>query len=202
MTEQSYYVQEDFRKETPGQAIENWQAQSNSLSNAVPEIALLVNQAGEQLGNLYAQAERVKNRDAMDKLSTAWANIEAMANRTVQLDAARQAAEPVINMLAKVADLYENLQEAIWDEDETHPELKDFAESVRHDTEANMLQEAEAVAYEIAADSVYDELMAKIMVLTGCDWEQVNRFVGVLMGDVPVSNLDKALLKDWIIRLK
>ena len=101
-------------------------------------------------------------------------------------------------MLARVADLYENLQEAIWDQDETHPELKDFAEFVRHDTEATMVGEAEAVAMEVAADSVYDDLMANIMTLTGCDWEAVNRFVGVLMGDVPVSNLNKALLKEWI----
>ena len=88
MTEH-YYIQEDFVKETPGQAIENWQAQSSSLTNAVPEIALLVNQADEQLGVLYEQAKRVKNTDAMDKLSQAWGNIEAMANRSVQLDAAR-----------------------------------------------------------------------------------------------------------------
>lgn len=197
MTEQ-YYIQENFIKETPGQAIENWQAQSTSLANVVPEIALLVNQAGEQLGILYEQAERVKNTDAMDKISTAWGNIQTMATRSVQLDAANKAAEPVINMLAKVADLYEGLQEAIWDQDTEHPELDQFAKAIQRNTEANMMVEAEAVATKVASELVYDDLMRNVMTLTGCEWEAVNRFVGVLMGDIPVSNLNAALLKEWI----
>ena len=92
MSEQ-YYGKEDELKDTPAQLIENFEAQSNSLANVVPEVAIALQQTGEALGQLYDQAQAVGNTGAMALISASWQRTEMIANQTVQLDALKQAAE-------------------------------------------------------------------------------------------------------------
>jgi small-conductance mechanosensitive channel len=98
MSEQ-YYEKEDALPETTSQAIQNWQAQSNSLANVVPEVGQRLQEAGAMLGELYAKAEAEGNTEAMNSISVSWTHMETIANQTVQMDATRQAAAEVIKTI-------------------------------------------------------------------------------------------------------
>lgn len=199
------YTKEDQLPETPAQALENFQAQANSLANVVPEVAIALNQAGEAMGILYDQAQTAGNTGAMALISASWAKTEEIANQVVKMDAIQEAAVTTIKMInqarLEMVEQMNILEEAIWDIDETHPMLKDFSESIRHDHEALMMEEAEELADEWATEVVYDSLMTNIQIVTGCNWEQANRLIGVLQGDYAISDLNAALLKELIEHL-
>lgn len=200
---EQYYTQEDVQ-ETPNQALENFTATANSLANVVPEVAIALNEAGAALGELYAKAEAAGDTSAMQNISLAWTRAEEIANQTVQLDAARQAAIAAISTInderLKVSELYDGVIDAIYDQDETHPELKDFAQAIRYDHEAVMMEEAEEIALEWATDVTWEQVHEGIARVTKCTWQQVNKFMAVLQGD-DISDINAALLKELIEHL-
>lgn len=136
MSEQ-YYAKEDRLPDTPQQLIENFEAHSNSLANVVPEVALALQQTGEALGQLYDQAQAANNTGAMALISASWQRTEMIANQTVQMDALKHSAAAAIatieNERQRVAEQLEELQTAIHYQDDSHPELKDFAQNLRQE---------------------------------------------------------------------
>jgi len=201
---EQYYTQEDVQ-ETPNQALENFTATANSLANVVPEVAIALNEAGAALGELYAKAEAAGDTSAMQNISLAWTRAEEIANQTVQLDAARQAAIAAISTInderLKVSELYDGVIDAIYDQDETHPELKDFAQAIRYDHEALMMEQAEEIALEYATEVTWEQVHESITRVTKCTWQQVNKFLYVLQGDDAMSDINAALLKELIEHL-
>lgn len=201
MSEQ-YYGKEDELKDTPAQLIENFEAQSNSLANVVPEVAIALQQTGEALGQLYDQAQAVGNTGAMALISASWQRTEMIANQTVQLDALKQAAAAAIATIEDerrtVAERLEELETAIETEDDSHPELREFADSMRQQGAEDAQEMAEEYALEYAFETSYDNISSNLMEITGCSWQQISRFIGILNGDYVVSDLHSAQLKEFI----
>jgi hypothetical protein len=192
---EQYYTKEDSLPETTSQAIQNWQAQSNSLANVVPEVGQRLQEAGAMLGELYAKAEAEGNVEAMNSISVSWTHMETIANQTVQMDATRQAAAEVISTISKTMG---DLEEAISNGDEHHPMLADYAQTIRHDEAEATYEEAIEEAYEYVAESTYDNFTENLKRITGCTWEQVSGFIEVLQGDIDLSPLKSAELKEFI----
>src|SRR6185369_6237890 len=93
------YQREDALPDTPAQAIENWQAQSNSLAHIVPEVAEKLNETGALLYQAQEAARERGDLGAVEQIGVAWANVERMANQVVQLDSAKAAAGEVIKVM-------------------------------------------------------------------------------------------------------
>lgn len=201
MSEQ-YYTQEDVLKDTPEQMVENFEAQSNSLANVVPEVALALQQTSEALNELWNQAQESGNTGALALISAAWQRTEMIANQTVQLDALKQSAAVAIATIEderkRVTEQLEELEAAIETEDDTHPELREFAESMRQQGAEDAQEMAEEYALEYAFDVTYDNLVENLKMQTGCDWKQINRFIGMLQGDYELTELQSAQLKAFI----
>ena len=201
MSEQ-YYTKEDVLKDTPAQLIENFEAQSNSLANVVPEVAIALQQAGEALGELWNQAQAEGNTGAMALISASWQRTEMIANQTVQLDALKQAAAVAIATIEDerrvVAERLEELETAIYHGDETHPDLRDFVEDIRESEREYVSADAESMALDYAFEVTYDQAMENIREITGCTWEQANRFCCFLEGDYEMSEETAAMLKATI----
>ena len=146
MSEQ-YYQKEDQLPDTPAQLIENFEAQSNSLANVVPEVAIALQQTGEALGQLYDQAQAAGNTGAMALISASWQRTEMIANQTVQLDALKQSAAAAIATIEEerklVAERLDELETAIHYQDDTHPELKDLIVAVRDEAMEDAMEMAE-----------------------------------------------------------
>lgn len=201
-----YYTQEDVLPNTPEQVIENVQAQSKSLANAVPDVALALQQSGEALGQLYAQAQDAGNTGAMALISATWERMEFTANQTVQLDALKQSALEAIQTInedrRQVIEQLGELETAINEGDEYHPALKEFADGIRMD-EAEyqaeiVIPDLEQAIYEEVMDQRYDELIEHLTQMTGCKWQLINRFIGILQGDFDATPLQSAQLKAFI----
>jgi chromosome segregation ATPase len=209
MSEQ-YYEREDVLPDTPEQAIENWQAQSNSLANVVPEVAQLLNDTGARLGELYTKAEATGDQQAMQTISESWANIQTMGNQTVMMDATRQAAASAIAVInderKRVTEMLSELEEAISEGDETHPELAEYASQIRSDEaeyqQEYMMQDVQQDAMEYAFEVTYEAALENLKEATGLDWKICNRFIAFLDGDYDLSPLQSAMLKDLIESLE
>ncbi len=202
MTDQ-YYEQEDQLQETPERAIENFQAQSNSLANVVPEVATALEQTGQALGQLYDQAQAAGNTGAMALISASWERAQMIANQTVQLDALKQSAAAAIATIdedrRQVVEQLSEYENALADGDESHPLLKEFAEEIRRDEYEASIEQAEEYALEYAHEVTYEQLGENIIELTGIkNWNLINRFIGILQGDYAVSDLQAAELKAFI----
>lgn len=197
-----YYEKEDVLPDTPAQAIQNWEAQSNSLAHVVPEVAARLQETGTILGELYAKAEAAGDQRGMEIISASWSHIETIGNQTVQMDAARQAATEVIKTIdderQRLAEELGGLEEAISEGNENHPMLEDYAAEIRRDEAEYTYEEAIGEAYEYVAESTYDHFHEILRLVTGCTWEQVTRFMEVLQGDVDLSPASTAKLKDFI----
>lgn len=201
MTDQ-YYAKEDQLEETPERAIENFQAQSNSLANVVPEVAIALEQTGQALGQLYDQAQSAGNTGAMALISASWERAQMIANQTVQLDALKQSAAAAIQTLEEdrqlVIERLDELETALATEDDSHPQLREFADSMRTQGAEDAQDMAEEYAFEYVADVQHDNWCESIAEITGCNWQQINRFIGILQGDYVVSDLQAAELKAFI----
>ncbi len=202
MSEQ-YYEKEDVLPETPDQAIENFEAQSHSLANVVPDVAIALQQAGEALGQLYEQAKERGDTGAMALISASYERMEFTANQTVQLDALKQSAAAAIATIdedrRQVIEKLGEYEEALADGDESHPLLKEFAEEIRRDEYEASIEQAEEYALEYAHEVTYEQLGENIMELTGIkNWNLINRFIGTLQGDYVLSDLQAAELKAFI----
>lgn len=57
---------------------------------------------------------------------------------------------------------------------------------------------AEEYALEYAFEVSYDNISENLAEITGCTWQQINRFIGILQGDYVVSDLQSAQLKAFI----
>ncbi len=186
----------------PAQLIENFEAQSNSLANVVPEVAIALQQTGEALGQLYDQAQAAGNTGAMALISASWQRTEMIANQTVQLDALKQSAAAAIATIEEerklVAERLDELETAIHYQDDTHPELKDLIVAVRDEAMEDAMEMAEESAYEYVSEMQYDNISENLRRLTGCDWKQVSRFMDVLQGDYELTDLQSAELKAFI----
>ena len=204
MSEQ-YYRMEDQLPDTPAQLIENFEAQSNSLANVVPEVAIALQQTGEALGELWNQAQEAGNTGAMALISASWQRTEMIANQTVQMDAVRQSAAAAIATIEEerklVAERLEELETAIHYQDDTHPELKEFADNLRQEGAEEAQEMAEKYALEYAFDVSYDNISDQLKMITGCDWKQITRFIGILQGDYELTELQSAQLKAFIEEL-
>ncbi len=204
MSEQ-YYVQEDVLPNTPDQVIENIQAQSSSLANVVPEVATALNQTGEALGQLYAQAQAAGNTGALALISAAWERTELIANQVVQMDALKQSALDAIATIneerLRVTEELSGLEEAINEGSERHPLLKDYAAEIRHDEAEAITEEIQSEAFEWAGESIYDSLQDNIGIMTGLKWNQISHFVSILEDSEEASPLECELLRDFILSL-
>lgn len=209
MSEQ-YYDQEDVLPDTPEQAIENWQAQSNSLANVVPEVAQLVNDTGARLGELYAKAEAADDHEAMHIIRESWASIQTMGNQTVMMDASRQAAAAAITTInderMRVTEMLGDLEEAIAEGDETHPELAEYASQIRSDEaeyqQEYMMEDVQRDAMDYATETTYETSLENLKEATGLDWKLCSRFLAFLDGDYDLSPIQSAMLKELIESLE
>lgn len=201
MSEQ-YYQKEDVLKDTPAQLIENFEAQSNSLANVVPEVAIALQQTGEALGELWNQAQAEGNTGAMALISASWQRTEMIANQTVQLDALKQAAAVAIATIEDerrvVAERLEELETAIHYQDDSHPEIKELVEAIREDVTEEIQDDANEMALEYAFEVTYEQAMENVREATGCTWEQANRFCAFLEGDYDLTDETAAMLKATI----
>lgn len=201
MSEQ-YYTKEDVLKDTPAQLIENFEAQSNSLANVVPEVAIALQQTGEALGELWNQAQAEGNTGAMALISASWQRTEMIANQTVQLDALKQAAAVAIATIEDerrvVAERLEELETAIHYQDDTHPAIRELVEQVREDVSEQIQDDANDMALEYAFEVTYEQAMENVRKATGCTWQQINRFLAFFEGDYDLSDETAAMLKATI----
>lgn len=201
MSEQ-YYQKEDVLKDTPAQLIENFEAQSNSLANVVPEVAIALQQTGEALGELWNQAQAEGNTGAMALISASWQRTEMIANQTVQLDALKQAAAVAIATIEDerrvVAERLEELETAIHYQDDSHPEIKELVEAIREDVTEEIQDDANEMALEYAFEVTYEQAMENVREATGCTRQQINRFLAFFEGDYDLSDETAAMLKATI----
>lgn len=197
-----YYQKEDQLEETPDRAIENFQAHANSLANVVPEVAVALEQTGQALGQLYDQAQAAGNIGAMALISASWERSQMIANQTVQLDALKQSAAAAIATIDEdrrlVIEKLDELESALATSDDSHPELREFADSMRQQGAEDAQDMAEEYALEYAHEVTYDNLHENIAEITGLKWAQINRFIGILQGDYVISDLQSAQLKEFI----
>jgi hypothetical protein len=199
---EQYYTKEDVLKDTPEQLIENFEAQSNSLANVVPEVAIALQQTGEALGELWNQAQAEGNTGAMALISASWQRTEMIANQTVQLDALKQAAAVAIATIEDerrvVAERLEELETAIYHADDSHPQIKELVEAIREDVTEEIQDDANDMALEYAFEVTYEQAMENVREATGCTWQQINRFLAFFEGDYDLSDETAAMLKATI----
>jgi chromosome segregation ATPase len=199
---EQYYTQEDVLKDTPAQVVENFEAQSNSLANVVPEVALALQQTGEALGELWNQAQEAGNTGAMALISAAWQRTEMIANQTVQIDALKQSAAVAIATIEderkRVTEQLDELETAIYHVDDTHPQIKELVETIREDVSEQIQDDANDMALEYAFEVTYEQAMENVREATGCTWQQINRFLAFFEGDYDLSDETAAMLKATI----
>lgn len=190
-----YYTQEDVLPDTPAQAIQNWEAQSNSLAHVVPEVAARLNETGAYLGELYHKAQAAGDTRGMEIISASWQHIETIGNQTVQIDALGKAAAEVLKTISKTMG---DLEEAIASGDERHPMLQEYAADIRQDAAEATYDQAMEEAYEYASELQYEAAMDNLKEATGCEWEQCSLFWAFLEGEHDLSPMQSAMLKDLI----
>lgn len=197
MTDQ-YYSQEDKPVESSETAITNWQQQSNSVAAFVPQAAEDLTRAEAILGEMYAAAEQAQNAAAMESVSSLWGMIQQTANNMAQLDAAREAAVAVIQMIdadrKKAETAYDELNSAVENIDEDDPRIAGLVEDISQDIYDYQLEIAEENMSDFAYDQAWEQVHEQIQDITKASWQRIHRFVGALQGWREITDEQRALL--------
>lgn len=194
----TYYQQEDD-VETPEMQLDNYRAQlgasdavvvwgAETLQNVYSKANVLYNAAVER-GDVQAQADLAEMVKAAEHIHQNMVHINATQKAVLEAAAAlskqKQQAE---------AD-YDNLMEAIYDEDVDHPQLKDLVKHIETVTRADVDEEAYDRAIKNARSEVWDEVSKAIKKLVPrSQWIAVYQFVSALDGELPMNEIQFGLL--------
>lgn len=213
MTDQ-YYAQEDNQPDTPETALANWNNQASALANFAPAAAQDLNDTEQALGHAYSELDAALNElpldsparerieAALNEIPAAWEISQRQAQRVVQGDHARQAAETAIEKLnerrKQIQDELSQLVEAAEQTDTSHPLIAQLAESIQEEVEEyfadSMYEDAMGYAFEQTWETIHEELKA----LTGLTWDKISPFVDLIEGQLDLTEEQKAVLVAFI----
>lgn len=145
-------------------------------------------QVQDHLGQLWEQTENVAG--AHELISQTWEHVQAIAEQnaalTFQVVASGNISQAALAETKIEREARQDLEDAIDAEDEDHPRLRDFAESIRdaarEDFEEYMADDIWPEAMAEAFEEIRDEVNNKIENLTGCGWKAASAFLSIIMG--------------------
>lgn len=202
-----YYREEDNLPDTPETIVANHDAQLASLDGLVQQTADQLTQAEENLGWLYQDAEQRGDENAKLAVNNAWQITNQFAVRVTQFDAARLASAAMMHKFnelhRKLANDFEDLEDAIAAGDEEHPMLSRFAEGIQEQAWNDMSDLAYDDAYDDAHEAVFYDVMMECTqrihnITKSDDFGAINRLQNVILGDVEPTDQQRELIKQLL----
>lgn len=142
------------------------------------------------LGQLYDKANEAHDEQSLVLIDDAWKHIQAVAEQnaalTFQVIASGNMTQTALQEAKTEREARVDLEDAIERNDEDHPRLRDFAETLREaareDFEEYMADDIWPEAMSEAYEEIRDEVNNRIENLTGCGWKAASAFLSILMG--------------------
>ncbi len=194
----TYYEQED-EIETPETQLDNYRAQIGATDAVVVWSKEQLNGLYDKANTLYNAAVERQDEQAKSDLAEMVKMAEHIHQNMVHTNAAHKSVLEAAAALSKQKQQaehdYDEIMDAIEDEDTSHPQLKRLATYIETTTRAEVDEEAYDRAIRNARSEVWDEVSKAIkQIVPRSQWIAVYSFVSALDGELPMNDIQLGLL--------
>lgn len=196
----NYYEREDMVANTAEVALDNLEAAANALTLNAESIQQWNTETGAFLGAMYERAQAAGDEQAMMGISITWENTQKVSDEFIKLFSVQQSLQKMARRLIArnqaMQDALDEIEEAVVEQDETHPMLEDFAHQVRREERLNIYSQA----LEKATIAVMQEFHDGLRRIAGnSDYAALHRFMDLLTRtDIEPTPLQRALVTDLL----
>ena len=193
-----YYGQEDD-VETPETQLANYRAQIGAADAVVVWSKEQLNSFYNKANTLFNAAVERGDEKAQGDLTEMVKLAEHIHQNMVHTNAAHKSVLEAAAVLSKQKQQaesdYDEIMDAIEDEDTNHPTLKRFATYIETVTRAEVDEDSYDRAIRNARSEVWDEVSKAIKKLVPrSQWIAVYQFVSALDGEMPLNDIQLGLL--------
>jgi hypothetical protein len=145
---------------------------------------------GDHLQTLWGKAHDAHDDAALDIITSVWDRaqllVEQNASLAFQVSGMGSIAVSALEGERATREALDNLEDAIDSNDDSHPKLQDFAETIREEAmeylDERVSEELWPEAYEAAGEDISENYLDMITTITGCDWKAATHFKEMLDG--------------------
>lgn len=194
------YEKEDQTEDSRESALENLRATRDSLSTSVQTAADMLNRSSEVTQWLYG---RQQDGDDAALVAEQHQKFEALSTMVTRLHIAFEGAMAFGLKMdeygQQIAGVLDDLEDAAYQGDDSHPILRDFAEGVREQHYTDMVEFAKNDAEQVQYYNLWTELHERLSFITGSkDWVAIGNFCNLVLGDDPHTRRQQELFNQLL----
>lgn len=161
---------------------------------------------GDHLQTLWGKAHDAKDEGALDLITNVWDRaqllVEQNASLAFQVSGMGSIAVSALEGERATREALDNLEYAIDTNDDSHPKLQDFVETIREEAMEDFDERVSDSLWPEAMEAAYEEiresLVDRVQKVSFTDWRSASRFVSAIMEYGDMSAEQQELLTELV----